>query len=221
MVIFEFTSACVTGFGYLQLFLELLIIISLLFSPILIQAVYLKIVPNEKFVFYTVIISSVVLGIIRIVQLWTRPISIEDYEIDMFCRFLQIFFIIGYSSYFIKITNFGNILDSKKILNYILNIGMVFMPLLMILLFCFPVTLFQSIDANQLYDWKFGIVDGILAIPRWFMSWFITNLYCKAPARTTGYHISWWITLIIIIYYLAKALIKFVLLEILSDKYKE
>jgi len=86
----------------------------------------------------------------------------------------------------------------KPIFNILLGAGSIIFYLGIFLAFCLLSTKICYINPEESYKWSSGIWHGIFGITHWVMSWFTDDIYCKAPIRTTAYHIWWWISFIFI-----------------------
>ena len=156
-----------------------------------------KISPNKNFAYYTILIISILLGIVQIYGYWTIP----DITADGFGKLLSIiltFITIGFASSF----SFGagiEIFEKKSSsLGMILTIGTFTFYTGIFLAFCLLTTKICCINPDKTYTWYSGIWHGMFVIPNWIVSWFVDDIYCKAPKSTTAYRIWWWISFIFI-----------------------
>lgn len=54
-----------------------------------------------------------------------------------------------------------------------------------------------NISPEEYYVWYHGIWHGIFIIPNWIVSFFDSDVLCKAENYSIGYNIWWWVLLII------------------------
>jgi hypothetical protein len=154
-----------------------------------------KISPNKKFAFYTILIISVVLGLITIIDLWTKPELRED-GIRTFFSLMLTCLTIGFATSLSVGAGVNMSEEPKPVFSVLLMVGSIIFYIGIFLAFCLLSTKLCYINPEKSYKWYSGIWHGIFVIPHWVMSWFTDDIYCKAPIRTTAYHIWWWISFI-------------------------
>jgi hypothetical protein len=154
-----------------------------------------KISPSKTFAFYTTLIISVLLGIIKIIDYWTM----HELHQDGFGIFLVIILTcltIGFISS-LSIGAGVEIFEEKEyIIRVIILIGSIIFNVGIFLAFCLLTTKICYISPDKTYSWYSGIWHGLFTIPHWIVSWFIDGIYCKAPNSTNAYGVWWYLIFI-------------------------
>ena len=179
----------------LLIFFGSLIVGAFVFLPGWISMLCSKISPNKTFAFYTIFIISVVLGALTIFDFWTRP-ELSENGLGMFFSIMLTCLTIGFATSLSVGAGIQMLDEPKPIFSILMMLGSIIFYLGIFLAFCLLSTKLCYINPEKSYKWYSGIWHGIFVIPHWVMSWFTDDIYCKAPIRTTAYHIWWWISFI-------------------------
>jgi len=182
---------------FLLIFFGSLVVAAFVLLPGGITWLCSKISPNKTFAFYTILIISIGLGALTIFDFWTRPELSED-GIGRFFSIMLTFLTIGFATSLSVGAGIEMSEEPKSVFSILMVIGSIFFYLGIFLAFCLLSTKICYINPEKSYKWYSGIWHGIFVIPHWVMSWFTDVIYCKAPIRTTAYHIWWWISFIFI-----------------------
>lgn len=184
-----------------------LIILLIFFSGLAIAAFQLlpggitwlcsKITPNKTFSFYTIFTISALLGIYSIYDYWTNSLISKD-SIGTFFSLIFTCLTIGFATSFSVGAGIELQEKRKNIFSALLLAGSIIFYIGIFLVFCLLTLKICSISPNKTYKWYSGIWHGIFVIPNWILSWFFDGIYCKAPLRTSAYHVWWWISFIFI-----------------------
>lgn len=156
-----------------------------------------KISPSKNFAFYSILTISILLAILQIYGYWTAP-DINETGFGKFLGIMLTCLTIGFAASFSVGAGIDLFEEKATTLGIILSIGAIIFYIGIFLAFCLFSTKICYINPDKTYSWYSGIWHGIFVIPNWVMSWFVDDLYCKAPLRTTAYHIWWWISFIFI-----------------------
>lgn len=157
-----------------------------------------KISPNKKFAFYSILIISILLGIYNIIGYWSMP---ELYEngLGIFLGILLTCLTVGITSSLSVGAGIVMYEEKETFLGIIMVIGTIIFYLGIFLAFCLLTTRICYINPDKTYSWYSGIWHGLFVVPKWIVSWFTDDIYCKAPNPTTAYSVWWWITFIFMI----------------------
>lgn len=169
------------------------------FLPVGISWLSAKISPGQKFAFYTILIVSILLGIDKIIDYWTMP-DFNENGIGIFLSILLTCLTVGISSALIVGAGIEMFDQNESFLGIVILFGSIIFYIGIFLAFCLLTTRIAYINPEKTYSWYSGIWHGIFIIPKWVVSWFSSDIYCKAPNSTTAYSIWWWITLIFSIF---------------------
>jgi hypothetical protein len=152
-----------------------------------------KIAPNGEFAYYSILTMSVFIGICQIYLIWTNE-ELIDSGIGVFIAILLSFLTVGFATSLIIGGGYEKFNQEENSIG--VTIGTISFFIGVFLVFCLLSTRICYIKPTKSYVWYSGIWHGLFAIPKWIVSWFSDDIYCKAPRGTTGYYVSWWITLI-------------------------
>ena len=152
-----------------------------------------KISPNSEFAYYSILTISVLLGFFQIYGYWTNEELLDD-GIGVFYAILLSCLTIGFASSLIIGGGYEKFNQEEDSIG--VTIGTIAFFVGIFLVFCLLSTRICYIKPTKSYVWYSGIWHGLFAIPKWIVSWFSDDIYCKALRGTTGYYITWWITLI-------------------------
>lgn len=154
-----------------------------------------KISPNKNFAFYSILIISVLLAIIKIYSYWTTP-EITENGFSTFLGILLTCLTIGFAASLSVGAGIEIFEEKGASLGIILSTGAIIFYIGIFLAFCLLSTKICDINPEETYSWYSGIWHGIFVIPHWVVSWFSDDIYCKAPNSTTAYSIFWWFSFI-------------------------
>jgi hypothetical protein len=154
-----------------------------------------KISPSKNFAFYTILTISVLLAIVVIYGYWLSP-AINGTGFGIFLGIMLTCLTIGFATSFS--VGAGIEIFVKKEIRHgiILLIGTIIFYIGIFLAFCLLSTKLSYINPDKTYYWYSGIWHGIFVIPHWVLSWFLDDIYCKAPNSSTAYSIWWWFSFI-------------------------
>lgn len=156
-----------------------------------------KISPNKNFAFYSILITSILLGIFQIYSYWTIQNTYED-GFGTFLRIMLTCLTIGFATSFSVGAKIEMLEQNSSAPETLLSLGALIFNTGIFLAFCLLTTKLCNINSDETYYWYSGIWHGIFVIPNWVLSWFTDDIYCKAPNSTTAYNIWWWISFIFI-----------------------
>jgi hypothetical protein len=167
------------------------------FIPGTISFLSSKISPNKNFSFYIITLFSILLGIIHVFYYLNTSDLVANglgtiYRIIFSC--LTIGLAISLSIGASVDINF----EKQNILILIASIGSYFFYFGILLIFCLISIKICHINTERTYTWWAGIWHGIFVLPHWIASWFLDDIYCKAPNSTIAYSIWWWISFIFV-----------------------
>lgn len=156
-----------------------------------------KICPNKTFAFYSILITSIILAIVKIHSYWTTQ-NFQESGFGIFLGIMLTCLTIGFAFSF-SIGGGIEIFEEKVAsLVTLMSIGAMFFYIGMFLAFCLLSTTICYISPDKTYTWYSGIWHGIFVIPNWVVTWFSAETYCKAPNSTTAYSIWWWVSFIFV-----------------------
>jgi hypothetical protein len=156
-----------------------------------------KISPNKEFAFYTTLLISIILGSYQIFSIWTNS-DLKDIELSLLIRIILTSLTVGIGIS-LSIGSGVDLTETENgIVPVLLFMGSLVFYLGIFLLFCLLSTEICIINPTKNYTWYSGIWHGIFAIPNWIISWFSSDIYCKAPLSTFAYSVFWWLSLIFI-----------------------
>jgi hypothetical protein len=168
-----------------------------LFIPGSITYLIAKISPNKYFAFYVTLTFSFLLAISHIYYFWTTNDLVQSglgtiYRIIFSCLTASFAISISFGA--------GSVLIEEKETQIVqlVKIGSLFFYVGVLLMFCLISVKICYINPDKNYGWLSGIWHGIFVLPNWIASWFLDNIYCKAPHASIGYTIWWWISFILI-----------------------
>lgn len=154
-----------------------------------------KISPSKNFAFYSILTISVLLGISKIIYYWTITYAYED-DFGVFFAILLTCLTIGFAVSLSVGAGIEMFEEKEENLSLLMTIGSIVFYLGIFLTFCLLANKIAYINPEKTYSWYSGIWHGIFVIPNWVVSWFVDDIYCKAPNSTTAYSIWWWISFI-------------------------
>jgi hypothetical protein len=151
-----------------------------------------KLAPDKQFAYYVTFIASIIAAAAFVYYYWSNPDLILN-GVGVFLRLTLTCLTIGLSTSCIMGSGM-RVLDEKALsLSYVFTIGTFLFYIGIFLVFCLLSIKVCYINPDKLYTWYSGIWHGIFAIPHWIVSWFSSDIYCKAPNATMAYNIWWWI----------------------------
>ncbi len=154
-----------------------------------------KISPSKNFAFYSILTLSVLLGLARIVDYWIMPALIGN-EFGTFFSIMLTCLTIGFASSFSVGAGIEMFEEKKNVMSMFLMIGTIIFYIGIFLAFCLLTIKICYINPDKSYTWYSGIWHGLFVIPHWIVSWFSSEIYCRAPNATTAYSIWWWVTFV-------------------------
>ena len=156
-----------------------------------------KISPNKNFAFYSILLISILLGILQIYSYWTNHDLIKN-GTGLFMAILLTCLTIGFATSLSFGAGIELLEESDQSFGTILTVGTITFYIGIFLLFCLLTTKICFINPDKNYTWYSGIWHGMFVIPHWIVSWFSDEIYCKAPNATTAYSIWWWISFLFV-----------------------
>lgn len=194
-----------SAFGLLKLSIIWLILLMFFFGGFLVSIFQLlpggitwiiaKISPSRKFAFYSILTISLLVGYVRISGLWTMP-GIFNNGLDTLLALLLTCLTVGITTSLCVGAGIDLYDLEESFIGIIATIGSIIFYIGIILTFCFLTNVICNINPEKSYSWYSGIWHGLFVIPNWIVSWFSSEIYCKAPSSTFAYSVWWWITLI-------------------------
>ncbi|TCN68883.1 hypothetical protein [Acetobacteroides hydrogenigenes] len=154
-----------------------------------------KISPSEKFAYNSILTISILLSIVQIYGYWSAP-NITTCSFGYFLGIMLTCLTIGFAASFSIGAGIQMEEEKGASLAIILAIGSIVFYIGIFLVFCLLSIKICYINPDKTYTWYSGILHGILVIPHWIISWFLDDIYCKAPNSTTAYSLWWWISFI-------------------------
>lgn len=148
-----------------------------------------KISPNKNFAFYTILTTSVLLGVMQVIYYWTNP-NLKENEFGTFFSVMLTCLTIGFALSLSVGSGIEMFQEKSNVMGIFLVIGSVTFYIGIFLVFCLLSIKICNINPDITYTWYSGIWHGIFVIPHWIVSWFSDDVYCKAPNSTTAYSIS-------------------------------
>jgi hypothetical protein len=167
------------------------------FFPIGLMWLTSKLSVNKSFSFYSVLILSFTLAILRIIAYW-MVLDISEYSFDLFLLIMLSFLTLGFASSF----SMGSGIElekNEKLFFYISFIGPILFYIGVFMVFCMLSTKIANVNPSKEYSWYAGIWHGLFAIPKWVVSWFTEGIYFKSSNSGSAYNIFWWITFILVL----------------------
>ena len=185
-----------------------LIILLLFFGGIIVTAFHLlpggiawlssKISPSPKFAFYTILIISFWFCVSSVIYYWSATDNYANVSgnLGIFLAILLTCLTIGINSSLSVGAGVEMFEEKGAFLGLLSIIGTVIFYLGIFLVFCLLTLRISYINPDTTYSWFSGIWHGLFVIPKWIVSWFSDDIYCKAPNSTMAYSVWWWITFI-------------------------
>jgi len=165
--------------------------------PIRIMWLTTKLSINKSFSYYSVLILSFSLAILRIIA-YGMVLDIGEFNFDIFLLMMYTFLNLGFASSF----SFGSSLELEnngKFFFYVSFIGSILFYVGVFMIFCLFSTKIAYVNPSKEYSWYASIWHGLFAIPKWIVSWFTEGIYFKSSNSGSGYNTFWWITFIFVL----------------------
>lgn len=160
--------------------------------PLFVAWISSKISPSNNFAFNSIMVISVLLGLVQISIYWNTPGIMEDGS-GILIGLIVVFLTFGFAASFSFGAGVEMFEEKSNRLRKMFSIGTIIFYIGIFLIICLLSTKICYINPEKNYSWYSGIWHGIFVIPNWIASWFIDYTYCKAPKATTAYSF-WWFT---------------------------
>lgn len=165
------------------------------FIPGIISWLFAKISPNKIFAFKTTVIISVLLAVLQVFNIWTNQ-DLSENGLVVLVNIILTLLIFGFAASISVGAGNDALYEHDELMSRLLRVGAftfnagIFLSLSLIAL------KLSHISLTKTYPWFMGIWHGIFAIPNWILSWFVDDVFCKAPKSTFAYSVWWWISLV-------------------------